>query len=65
MIRVPRKNPERFIPIQYDTQLDVLEKALKQTVGETVETKMSATEIREDLAKQVILRRPVEYFRFE
>ena len=53
MIRVPRRTPERIIPIQFDTKISAVKKALQQTV-QHVETEMTSEEVHQELVKEQI-----------
>ena len=45
MIRVPKRvSPERIIPIQFDTKISAVKKAIQQTV-QHCETEMTAEEV--------------------
>ena len=59
MIRVPRKTPERIIPIQFDTRISAVKKALQQTV-QHVETEMTAEEVHQELVKEQITPMTIE-----
>lgn len=59
MIRVPRRTPERIIPIQYDTRISAVQKAIQQTV-QHVETEMSAEQIHQELLKENIAPLKIE-----
>ena len=59
MIRVPRRTPERIIPIQFDARITAVKKALQQTV-QHVETEMTAEEVKQDLLKENIAPMEIE-----
>ena len=59
MIRVPRRTPERIIPIQFDARISAVKKALQQTV-QHVETEMTAEEVQQDLLKENIAPMEIE-----
>ena len=60
MIRVPRRvSPERIIPIQFDTKISAVKKAIQQTV-QHVETEMTAEEVQQDLLKENITPLTIE-----
>ena len=52
MIRVPRRTPERIIPIQFDAKISTVKKAIQQSV-QVVESEVSAEEVREELIKVI------------
>ena len=54
-----RKTPERIIPIQFDTRISAVKKALQQTV-QHVETEMTAEEVQQDLLKENIAPMEIE-----
>ena len=60
MIRVPKRvSPERIIPIQFDTKISAVKKAIQQTV-QHVETEMTAEEVQQDLLKENITPLTIE-----
>ena len=59
MIRVPRRTPERIIPIQYDTKISAVKKAIQQTV-QHVETEMTSEEVHQELVKEQITPMAIE-----